>query len=1577
MRNINNFVNNFLVYKITDDFQANDTSFSMNEDTIFKIEIEESFTNTQDVFDYEIEMFDSYGDGWNGGYLEIVNIEDPNLRYGAFSLSSGSEGSETVGIKNGMYNIIYNGGYYPSEISWTIKTLDGDEILSGSGASNNFNNILFEGGGEFIKVHKEPTNGVFDSTNLTYKPNLDYNGEDSFEIKYDNGSVSGISKINVLINPIDDALKGVDKIFKSMVMNNKMELLKNDTLGDIDNPTTHEIIEQPSNGAVSFSEENIIYKPNFDFIGIDKFKVKCENDVGESKETEFNIEIFNSEWNQIGSTIKGDVNEDIGKPHAMAINKDGTILAYGSELASDTRGKVKIMKIDNDEWKQLGYDIEGEYVKDHAGGVSLNAKGDTVAILSSRTLRNPSEIISLNQPDQSDINLIQKENYLDTRDLITGLFKVFEYKIPTDEEWKTKNIIMENSSFYFTHEGPSNLLSLTPEAKYVNYGKTNTNLIIASKNSIVRSLTLTGSNENIERDPTSFILYGDDNKYWEGYNNENEFWRTNYFEDFNNKTINDFIRINDITIPGQATSSTSNYPANETPIHAIDNNVLTKYLNFDGDTGNPQSLKDLVDIILTTSGGIVTGIDLTSANDAPERDPSKYKLYGLNAVGTYELISEGDIPLFTYRYETKRILFDNKISYIKYKLAFPNTAGLANSMQIAEIKLIVDGSAKSHNIMEINDSDFNFFDYYPEIISKNGVSSLQLLKLGSGVDQNYLAIPGIANSSKGWRASIDFSMNYDPTKTWKPSDGFSFNYIDPQGGTNYKPNENGFFNPFPKNSLSFCVDIHNNSYATTPEDGYDIKIIVDGGINKDYSIRDTIFNIGTSSVVEGKIVIIYNPSNKTVSYKIINSEKSIFWNEVSVGDFKGNDNYEFMLGGRTGLGTIDLLINSIKIETINNEDESFPKPNWIEIAKGEINLPENRDSLKINISNNKLYNTYKLAFPTIRDNETANAVQLSKLELNDSNDNNILTPTNLIRASTEITKKEGYYWVQKGQSIEGPGKHYGKISSIKLNGLGNRLVISRLGRLSDALVSVYDYDKNENIWKTIGTFVGKDDTVIGFSLDFNFNGDVLAIGSKISQDTQISKWPTGEVNLYKYTEENNWSLIKTFFGKQSADGFGNSVSLNDEGDILAIGAPYYDKESNNTGRTYIYKLNELNELQESDFSMTPDLTINCGKLNQALSFWEYTNNTWVYKTIYEDSSYLLNESETNSYTSSDSRLNNYHNIYKSERWSGSAVKYSISELNGEKLDSTKQYKVVLHFAEIYHSSENRRAFNVKLNGELLQEDLDIVKEVGSSHTPLTITKIVKPTTSGTIDISVEKGSLDNPKINGIEIFKETLGEEKCKEEIIEIEGSPNLSFGDSVSLNGKGDIISIGAVGADIIHHQLNNKNVGSVTICKYEDNKWIQHGKEILGEVIKSESDITVTPEMILEPTPDYLNNLIEPVVKFNSHLTNHVINSKGNALLYYEYTNDKKGSIKLYRHNIIKTEQAIEDTKAVRDMNDKPNNVSAISNNTGSVSVLNSGNNEILIIKTKDKFMTITDVDSDKIDDIIKLKGKDPNEK
>jgi hypothetical protein len=152
---------------------------------------------------------------------------------------------------------------------------------------------------------------------------------------------------------------------------------------------------------------------------------------------------------------------------------------------------------------------------------------------------------------------------------------------------------------------------------------------------------------------------------------------------------------------GTAQPNINNWPAGEAPGFAIDG-VNQKYLNFgEFNTG--------VAVAPAAGAAAPTSIQVWTANDAVERDPINYSIYGTNAAASgapgsdiagLTLISSGVLALPAERNtpggatplnnaNSASASFANAATFPTYVVVFPSVKNpaAANSMQIAEVQL--------------------------------------------------------------------------------------------------------------------------------------------------------------------------------------------------------------------------------------------------------------------------------------------------------------------------------------------------------------------------------------------------------------------------------------------------------------------------------------------------------------------------------------------------------------------------------------------------------------------------------------------------------------------------------------------------------------------------------------------------------------------------------------------------------------------------------------------------------------------------------------------------------------------------
>jgi hypothetical protein len=154
----------------------------------------------------------------------------------------------------------------------------------------------------------------------------------------------------------------------------------------------------------------------------------------------------------------------------------------------------------------------------------------------------------------------------------------------------------------------------------------------------------------------------------------------------------------DVTGPGDTIKGVPDdptaWPDAEAPPYVIDNNPNTKYLNFRGATETTG-----FQVTASLGGMIVNEITFTTGNDAPERDPVTFELYGSNDSidGPYTLIASGDVVDFNepnaWPRNTKNetpVVFDNDVAYDHYQVLFTALRVPENGccMQISEVELL-------------------------------------------------------------------------------------------------------------------------------------------------------------------------------------------------------------------------------------------------------------------------------------------------------------------------------------------------------------------------------------------------------------------------------------------------------------------------------------------------------------------------------------------------------------------------------------------------------------------------------------------------------------------------------------------------------------------------------------------------------------------------------------------------------------------------------------------------------------------------------------------------------------------------
>ena len=170
-------------------------------------------------------------------------------------------------------------------------------------------------------------------------------------------------------------------------------------------------------------------------------------------------------------------------------------------------------------------------------------------------------------------------------------------------------------------------------------------------------------------------------------------------------------------------------------------------------------------------------------------------------------------------------------------------------------------------------------------------------------------------------------------------------------------------------------------------------------------------------------------------------------------------------------------------------------------------------------------------------------------------------------------------WVKKGQDID--GEVFGDRSgwNISLSSNGTIVAIGALnndgtGNNNTGHVRVYEFDENDNSWVKKGQDIDGEAAgdLSGNSVSMNSDGTIVAIGAYTNDgDNGIN---SGHVRVYEFDENvNSWvKKGSDIDGEAAGDMSGSSVSLSSDGTIVAIGGHFNDNENgSNSGHVRVYQ----------------------------------------------------------------------------------------------------------------------------------------------------------------------------------------------------------------------------------------------------------------------------------------------------------------------------------------------------------------------------------------------------------------------
>lgn len=166
-------------------------------------------------------------------------------------------------------------------------------------------------------------------------------------------------------------------------------------------------------------------------------------------------------------------------------------------------------------------------------------------------------------------------------------------------------------------------------------------------------------------------------------------------------------------------------------------------------------------------------------------------------------------------------------------------------------------------------------------------------------------------------------------------------------------------------------------------------------------------------------------------------------------------------------------------------------------------------------------------------------------------------------------------WIKRGDDFDGKSALDGLGWSLDLSNDGSVLAIGALYNDRDDNSEtnsghVQFHKWKDDKWSERGEIKGDRNDHLGLSVSMSDDGATVAIGASDKCDGGRSY-----VLIYEWVAElNTWKQLTSVSAK-GGDQFGASVSMSGDGKMIAIGAPYYDKNNmNDTGYVRVMKLEE-------------------------------------------------------------------------------------------------------------------------------------------------------------------------------------------------------------------------------------------------------------------------------------------------------------------------------------------------------------------------------------------------------------------
>lgn len=174
-----------------------------------------------------------------------------------------------------------------------------------------------------------------------------------------------------------------------------------------------------------------------------------------------------------------------------------------------------------------------------------------------------------------------------------------------------------------------------------------------------------------------------------------------------------------------------------------------------------------------------------------------------------------------------------------------------------------------------------------------------------------------------------------------------------------------------------------------------------------------------------------------------------------------------------------------------------------------------------------------------------------------------------------IYENIGGVWTQMGSDIDGEDQGDQSGSSVSLNAAGNIVAIGAeqndgANGFDTGHVRVFEFVGGN--WQQLGSDIEGEamSDQSGRSISINDNGTIVAIGASLNDNTNGNN--AGNARIFEF-DGGDWQQVgANINGDAEDDFFGAAISLNSAGNIVAISAPTNDDAAFNAGHVKVFEL---------------------------------------------------------------------------------------------------------------------------------------------------------------------------------------------------------------------------------------------------------------------------------------------------------------------------------------------------------------------------------------------------------------------